>query len=90
MSTFRAVLTELAGLFLDDALLAVMSLLWIAAVGFVRKVWLLSPATAGAALLAGPVVFLLVSVWRAAAPRRHLPFYRFDKRAAKPSRGPWL
>jgi hypothetical protein len=63
MAWLRAIVTEIWGLFVDDVVLAIASLIWIALV-WLGAAWL-GPA-AGPALFAGLAVILLTSALRRA------------------------
>jgi hypothetical protein len=63
MAWLRAIVTEIWGLFVDDVVLAIASLIWIVLV-WLGAAWL-GPA-AGPALFAGLAVILLTSTLRRA------------------------
>ena len=70
MSTLKAILSELVGLFVDDGALALLAALLIAIVAAAVKLLAL-PALGGAILLlVGCIAILADSVRRAAAKRR--------------------
>ena len=67
MSTIRAAIGELVGLFVDDGSLALLAVIWVALVGLgLRLLDVPPPGLAGVALFAGFAVLLTASVWRAA------------------------
>jgi len=69
MGWITVALRELAGLFVDDGSLALLTLLWLAACGLALR-WLgLDPAWAGLPLFAGLALALLASALRAARRR---------------------
>lgn len=70
MSAFRSIWHELVGLFVDDGALALLLVLWCAAVGLAALLLPgLAPAVAGGTLLLGCAAILLASVRRATRRR---------------------
>ena len=69
MKLLGAVCGEIAGLFLDDAFLAVAALGTVGLAGLLIKALGGAPLIGGGLLLAGSVASLLVSVWRGAKAR---------------------
>lgn len=64
MSALRAALRALVGLFVDDGALAILALLWVAAVAWLLPLFA-APAGGPALLFAGLAAVLAVSVLRA-------------------------
>lgn len=71
MGTLRAILAEIAGLFVDDGSLALALVVWCAAIGVVVVAAPGLPvAITAALLLGGCIAILLANVVRAARRRR--------------------
>lgn len=66
----KAVLREILGLFVDDELLAVGTLIVVAATAAIAKLTTLGTSVAAAALLCGCLLVLVLGVMRTARARR--------------------
>jgi hypothetical protein len=66
----RAVLGDVAGLFVEDTCLAAGVLVWVGSITLLVKVFGGPRLFAGTALVAGSIAILLGSVWQEGARRR--------------------
>ena len=70
MSALRTAIAELVGLFVDDAGLALIAALAIAAMTFLTKIGLVPPFWGAIGVVLGCAAALAASLWRATLTRR--------------------